>query len=121
MQKKEARSRSGLLFHWSISCWGELLIHRTRVATSVIRLSRRPQGPQPTYPWSSRLSRRAVGPQWSMGLRPTQGDENGFCSATALHGSAALPFVIPTARCNNWRLTLESTPECMLQEVGVSQ
>ena len=31
-----------------------------------------------------------------MGLRPTQGDENGFCSATALHGSVALPFVIPT-------------------------
>jgi hypothetical protein len=30
-----------------------------------------------------------------MGLRPTQGDENGFCSATALHGSVALPFVIP--------------------------
>ena len=31
-----------------------------------------------------------------MGLRPTQGDENGFRSATALHGSVALPFVIPT-------------------------
>ncbi len=31
-----------------------------------------------------------------MGLRPTQGDENGFCSATALHGNVALPFVIPT-------------------------
>jgi hypothetical protein len=28
--------------------------------------------------------------------RPTQGDENGFCSATPLHGSVALPFVIPT-------------------------
>jgi hypothetical protein len=32
-----------------------------------------------------------------MGLRPTQGDENGFCSATALYGSAPLPFVIPPA------------------------
>jgi hypothetical protein len=32
-----------------------------------------------------------------MGLRPTQEEENGFCSATALHGSVALPFVIPTA------------------------
>jgi hypothetical protein len=31
-----------------------------------------------------------------MGLRPTQGDENGFCSATTLNGSAALPFVIST-------------------------
>jgi hypothetical protein len=31
-----------------------------------------------------------------LGLRSTQGDENGFCSATALHGSVALPFVIPT-------------------------
>jgi hypothetical protein len=31
-----------------------------------------------------------------MALRPTQGDENGFRSATALHGSVALPFVIPT-------------------------
>jgi hypothetical protein len=31
-----------------------------------------------------------------MGLRPTQEEENGFCSATALHGSVALPFVIPT-------------------------
>jgi hypothetical protein len=31
-----------------------------------------------------------------MGLRPTQGDENGFCPATALYGSVALPFVIPT-------------------------
>jgi hypothetical protein len=31
-----------------------------------------------------------------MGLRSTQGDENGFGSATALHGSVALPFVIPT-------------------------
>ncbi len=31
-----------------------------------------------------------------MGLRPTQGDENGFCSATALHGCVALSFVIPT-------------------------
>jgi hypothetical protein len=30
----------------------------------------------------------------SWGLRPTQGDE--LCSATALHESAALPFVIPT-------------------------
>jgi hypothetical protein len=30
-----------------------------------------------------------------MGLRPTQGDENGFCPATALHGSVALPFVLP--------------------------
>jgi hypothetical protein len=35
-------------------------------------------------------------PEWSTGLRPTQGDENGFCSATALHGSVTLPFVIPT-------------------------
>jgi hypothetical protein len=35
-------------------------------------------------------------PERSMYLRPTQGDENGFCSATALHGSVALPFVIPT-------------------------
>jgi hypothetical protein len=32
-----------------------------------------------------------------MGLLPTEKDENGFCSATALHGSVALPFVIPTA------------------------
>jgi hypothetical protein len=31
-----------------------------------------------------------------MGLRPAQGDENGFCPATALYGSAALPFVIPS-------------------------
>jgi hypothetical protein len=31
-----------------------------------------------------------------MGLRPTQWDENGFCSATALHEGVALPFVIPT-------------------------
>jgi hypothetical protein len=29
---------------------------------------------------------------------PTQGDENAFCPATALHGSFALPFVIPTER-----------------------
>jgi hypothetical protein len=32
-----------------------------------------------------------------MGLRPTQRDENGFCSATDLHRGAALPFVIPSA------------------------
>jgi hypothetical protein len=32
-----------------------------------------------------------------MGLRPPKGDENGFCSATALHGSVSLPFVIPPA------------------------
>jgi hypothetical protein len=31
-----------------------------------------------------------------MGLRPTQGDENALCPATALHGSFGLPFVIPT-------------------------
>jgi hypothetical protein len=31
-----------------------------------------------------------------MGLRPTQGAEKGFCSATALPGSAALSFVIST-------------------------
>ena len=31
-----------------------------------------------------------------MGLRPTQGDENGSCSATTVTGSAALPFVIST-------------------------
>jgi hypothetical protein len=31
-----------------------------------------------------------------MGLRPTQGDEKGFCSETTLNGSAALPFVIST-------------------------
>ena len=33
-----------------------------------------------------------------MGLGPTQGDEkNAFCPATALHGTVALPFVIPSA------------------------
>jgi hypothetical protein len=31
-----------------------------------------------------------------MGQRPTQGDENGSCSATTVAGSAALPFVIST-------------------------
>ena len=31
-----------------------------------------------------------------MGLRPTQGNENGFCLAIALNESAALPFVIPS-------------------------
>jgi putative ABC transport system ATP-binding protein len=31
-----------------------------------------------------------------MGPRPTQGDENCFSSATALYGSATLPFVIPS-------------------------
>src|SRR3984957_10864782 len=31
-----------------------------------------------------------------MGLRPTQGDESGSCSATTVAGSAALPFVIST-------------------------
>jgi hypothetical protein len=33
-----------------------------------------------------------------MGLRPAQGDENGFCLTTALHGSVALPFVIRPER-----------------------
>jgi hypothetical protein len=31
-----------------------------------------------------------------MGLRAAQGDENSFCLATTLTGSAALPFVIST-------------------------
>ena len=31
-----------------------------------------------------------------MGLRPTQAMKNGSCSATAVAGSAALPFVIST-------------------------
>jgi hypothetical protein len=31
-----------------------------------------------------------------VGLRPAQGDENNFCSATTLNGSAVLPFVIST-------------------------
>jgi hypothetical protein len=31
-----------------------------------------------------------------MGLRPTQGDEDGSCSATTVPGSTALPFVIST-------------------------
>src|ERR1700733_3715233 len=31
-----------------------------------------------------------------MGLRPTQGDESGSCSATTVAGSTALPFVIST-------------------------
>jgi hypothetical protein len=31
-----------------------------------------------------------------MGLWSTQGDEDGFCLATALHGSVPLPFVIPS-------------------------
>jgi hypothetical protein len=31
-----------------------------------------------------------------MALRPTQGYENAFYLATALHGSATLPFVIPS-------------------------
>jgi len=30
-------------------------------------------------------------------LHPAQGDENAFCPAIALHGSAFLPFVIPSA------------------------
>jgi hypothetical protein len=38
-----------------------------------------------------------------MGLRATQGDENGFCSATALHGSVAPSFVIPTGALAKWR------------------
>jgi hypothetical protein len=39
-----------------------------------------------------------------MGLRPTQRDENGFCSATALHESVALPFVTPTGADPDFRL-----------------
>jgi hypothetical protein len=31
-----------------------------------------------------------------MGLRPTQGDEKRLLSEAALHGNAALPFVIST-------------------------
>jgi len=31
-----------------------------------------------------------------MGLRPTQDEENTFVPATALYGSVALPFVIPS-------------------------
>ena len=31
-----------------------------------------------------------------VGLRPTEGDENAFCSSTAVHGSVAPSFVIPT-------------------------
>ena len=31
-----------------------------------------------------------------MGLRPPKVMKNGFCSATTLNGSAALPFVIST-------------------------
>jgi hypothetical protein len=31
-----------------------------------------------------------------MSLRSTYGDENAFCPAKALHGSVALPFVIPS-------------------------
>jgi len=31
-----------------------------------------------------------------MGLRPAKVTKNGFCSATTLNGSAALPFVIST-------------------------
>jgi hypothetical protein len=32
-----------------------------------------------------------------MGLWPPKVMKNGFCSATALHGGVALPFVIPSA------------------------
>ncbi len=32
-----------------------------------------------------------------MGLRPTKLMKNTFCLATALHGSIALPFVIPSS------------------------
>ena len=35
-------------------------------------------------------------PECWMGLRPNYEDENGFCSATSLPGSAALSFVIST-------------------------
>jgi hypothetical protein len=49
-----------------------------------------------------RLPRRAVG-RVVNGPAATQGDENGFCSATALHGSVALPFVIPTGAVAQWR------------------
>ena len=37
-----------------------------------------------------------ISPGEVMCLRPTQGDENGFCSATTLPGSTALSFVIST-------------------------
>ena len=40
-----------------------------------------------------------------MGLRPTQGDENGSCSATTVAGSAALPFVISTGEVMGLRPT----------------
>jgi hypothetical protein len=47
-------------------------------------------------PLSSRLSRYAVGPEWSWACGPPKGMKNAFCPATALHGSVALPFVTPT-------------------------
>jgi hypothetical protein len=59
------------------------------------------------------------------GLRPTQGDKNAFCPATALHRSAALPFVIPsvpgfpTTRHQRWprvRLSVKLPFVCDHQE-----
>jgi hypothetical protein len=47
-------------------------------------------------PLSSRLSRRAVGPEWSWACGPPKEMKNACRPATALYGSAALPFVIPT-------------------------
>jgi len=43
-----------------------------------------------------------------MALRPTQGDENAFYPAATLHGSVALPFVIP------------STSTCLRQVEGLN-
>jgi hypothetical protein len=47
-----------------------------------------------------------------MALRPTQGDENGFRSATALHGSVALPFVIPTGANPDFLLRFVDRAAC---------
>jgi hypothetical protein len=49
-----------------------------------------------------------------MGLRPTQGDENGSQPAPDSDRSAALPFVIPTEAVAQWRDLQFSQPASAL-------
>jgi hypothetical protein len=44
-----------------------------------------------------------------MGLRPLKVMKNGFCSATTLNGSAALPFVISTGAQRSGEICVRGT------------
>jgi len=54
-----------------------------------------------------------------MDLQPTQGDENGSCSATTVDGGTTLPFVISTGAYSDFLLRVKKAACQIIKATGL--